>query len=95
MLETVITLIEYDRAVVGADIKRTEKEKYDLIASERSVGMKEKYEALNVGLQIERVFVISDYLDYKGQKNLIHEAIEYEVIRTFRKENSLEIYVTR
>jgi len=96
MLECIITLVKYNRTSNGADIEEVEDDSYDLVATERSVGMRESYEALSVGIKPERVFVISDYLDYEGQKTLFYNDERYEIIRTFRKDtDELEITVTR
>ena len=68
----------------------------EVFAKIKSVGMKEKYEALAVGLKPEMVFEISDYLDYDGEEQIEHEGNTYKVIRTYRKtDDRLEIVVTR
>lgn len=96
MHECVITLVKHTKTANGADIIETEKDRYDLMATEKSVGMRETYQALSVGLKPEKVFIISDYLDYEDQKILIFEEEKYEIIRTYKKDdNQLEITVTR
>ena len=63
-----------------------------MCSSDLSVGMKENYEALAVGLKPELVFVFSDYYDYDDQEFIEYETKRYKVLRTYRKEsNELEI----
>lgn len=70
--------------------------KKEIFAQVRSIGMKEKYEALNVGLKPELTFVIADYYDYDDQEHIEYNSIRYKVLRTYRKNtNELEIVVTR
>jgi len=66
--------------------------KSEVFAKVKSVGMKENYEALAVGLKPELVFVLSDYYDYDDQEFIEYKAKRYKVLRTYRKEsNELEI----
>lgn len=69
----------------------------DVLVDMRTVGMKEAYEAMSVGLKPEYNFVLPDYLDYDGQELIEYEGVQYKVLRTFRKKPSdeLEIIVTR
>lgn len=74
----------------------------EIFAEKKSVGMKETYEALSVGLKPEMVFEIADYLDYSNQQFLTYEevagvSVTYKVLRTYRKipSTKLEITVTR
>lgn len=82
----------------------------DLIATEnervvfallKSIGQSEFYQAQALGLKPEIKFVIADYLDYKNEKTIKYQAInedmehEYSVIRTYRKDNTLEIVCKR
>ena len=70
--------------------------KSERFAKVKSVGMKENYEALAVGLKPELVFVLSDYYDYDDQEFIEYETERYKVLRTYKKEsNELEIVVTR
>lgn len=68
----------------------TEREVFAKIAS---IGQQEFYQAQANGLKPELKFEIADYLDYENEKKLIHEGIEYDVLRTFRKGRILEITV--
>lgn len=58
----------------------------------RSIGMKEFYEAATVGIKPEIKFVIQDYLDYQGEKELVYNGFRYPIIRTYKTmSNMLEI----
>lgn len=65
-----------------------------------SVGQSEFYQAAAVGLKPELKFVLQDYLDYGGEKRIRYAPFgsdtfrEYEVLRTYRNGNRLELTVT-
>lgn len=67
----------------------------------RSIRQSEFYQAEAVGLKPEISFKIADFLDYQGEEVVLYkpflaeEWIEYKVIRTYRADNSLEIYCSR
>lgn len=63
----------------------------------RSIGMKETYQALAVGLKPELSLVLADYLEYDGEKKVEYDGVIYNVIRTFRREgkNEIELVVNR
>jgi len=68
----------------------------EVFAEVKSIGMREKYEALGVGLKPELTFVIADYYDYSDQEFIKYESSRYTVLRTYRKDsNELEIVVTK
>lgn len=68
----------------------------EVFAEVRSIGMKEKYEALAVGLKPELTFVLADYYDYDNQEAVEYNGIRYKVLRTYQKRtHELEIVVTR
>lgn len=70
--------------------------KKEVFAKVKSVGMKETYEALGVGLKPELVFVLADYYDYDDQEFIEYDDKRYIIMRTYRKEsNELELVVTR
>lgn len=96
MYNDVITLLTITHTVneVGDMVESITRA--DVFAEVKSVGMKEKYEALNVGLKPELVFVLADYYDYDGQEFIEYSSARYKVLRTYRKAtNELEIVVTR
>lgn len=61
----------------------------------RSVGMKEFYQAQAADFYPELVFVLADYLDYNGEQLVQHEGQVYNVLRTYRTGQELEIVVAR
>lgn len=71
-------------------------DKVEVFAKVKSIGMKETYEALNVGLKPELTFVLADYYDYDNQEFIEYNSERYSVLRTYQKDtNELEIVVTR
>lgn len=67
----------------------------EVFAKIKSVGMKEKYEALAVGLQPELVFILPDYYEYDDESLIEYEGKIYDVIRTYRTGRQLEVVVSR
>lgn len=65
----------------------------EIFAKILSIGQQEFYQAQANGLKPELKFEIADYLDYQGEKEIIHESIKYQVLRTYRKGKQLEITV--
>lgn len=59
----------------------------------KSIGQSEFYQAQAQGLKPELKFVMSDYLDYDNEQELIHNGFRYKVLRTYRQANELEIVV--
>ena len=96
MYNEVITLLTITESINNAGDIIESVSGNDVFAKVKSIGMKEKYEALNVGLKPELVFVLADYYDYDNQEFIEYENNRYTVIRTYRKDsNELEIVVTR
>ena len=89
----VITLVGYTETVDRYGlVKRTETTK-DIFAQVRSIGQSEFYQAAASGLKPEIKFVIADYWDYDDQKEIIYDSKRYNVLRTYRTGNALEITV--
>ena len=96
MYNDVITLVHTDYLINAVGDSIPTEVKKDVFALARSIGMKEKYEALAIGLHPELAFVLADYYDYDGQEYIEYEGVRYRVLRTFKKTtNELEIVVTR
>ena len=57
----------------------------------KSIGQSEFYQAQAQGLRPEIKFIISDYLDYENQEEVIHNNFRYKVLRTYRSGNEIEI----
>lgn len=65
----------------------------DLVATLRSIGQSEFYQAHAAGYKPELKFVLADYLDYNGEDLVKHDGTLYRVLRTFRKGLELELVV--
>lgn len=96
MYNDVITLLTITTTTNDyGDMVESETRK-EVFAKKRSIGMKEKYEALAVDLKPELTFVLADYYDYDGQEFIEYEGVKYSVLRTYIKDtNEIEIVVTR
>lgn len=64
-----------------------------VFAEAKSIGYKEKYEALGIGLNPEFKFVLADYYDYQGEELIRYNGTEYRVIRTYRTGTAIELVV--
>lgn len=67
----------------------------ELICEVMSITQNEFYLAAQSDLKPEIKFKLSDYLDYSGEKMLMYNDQEYEVIRTYRSGDALEIVAQR
>lgn len=94
MYSEVIALLGKETVVnvPGQGRKKTQTRR-EIFAKLLSVGQQEFYQAQATGLKPELKFEIADYLDYQNEKELIHEDIKYQVLRTYRKGKALEITV--
>lgn len=96
MYNDVITLIKTTNTTdeYGDTIETISKR--EVFAQIKSVGMKESYEALAHGLKPECVFVLADYYDYDGEKDIEYNGTHYSVFRQYKKigANELELVVT-
>lgn len=61
----------------------------------KSIGQKEFYQAMSVGLQPEIAFRLADYLDYEGERYVEYDGQRLRVLRTFRKGQELELVCYR
>ena len=66
-----------------------------VFAEVRSVGMKESYEAMSVGLHPESVFRLNNEADYDGQRQVIWRNVTYKVIRTYVSGDGIELTCER
>lgn len=101
MYNEVITLVSDDVIIDEyGDTIRTGTRR-DVFADMRSIGQAEFYQAAAVGMKPEIKFVIPDFIEYNGEKRLMYKAFgdteerEFNVIRTYRKNNTLEIVCVR
>lgn len=96
MYNEVIRLLNISRdSNASGDLIETITDESDVFASIKSVGMRETYEAMAIGLKPEFAFEIADYLDYNGQTYLTYDFVRWKILRTYRKGTKLEIVVTR
>lgn len=67
----------------------------DLVfAEKRSISQTEFYQAQTSEFKPEIKFEIPDYLDYSGQKYLIHEDMRYKILRTYQPEGTSKLEIT-
>ena len=92
MFQDVLTLIGEDPKAHGVTDKPTETER-TVYCTVRSVGMNEAYQALANGLQPQFVFVLSDFDDYEGEKICAYNGVRYRIVRTYRKNQGIELTV--
>ena len=91
MCNEVIKLVSYTETVdsYGRPIRtETEAERF---AEVRSIGQSEFYQAAASGLKPTIKFVLADFWDYDNQKEIIFDDVRYNVLRTYRDGNKLEI----
>lgn len=96
MNNDVITLVAEQYAVDEyGDAVKTKTER-TIFAECRSITQTEFYQAAAAGMKPEIKFVIADFADYHGEKVLMYQPYggklrRYNVIRTYRAGNALEI----
>lgn len=91
MFNELIKLIAYSESTDMYGITRRASSEKEIFAKIESVGTNEFYQAAASGLKPTIKFVIADYLDYSGEKEVEWNGKEYNVLRTYRKNNTLEI----
>lgn len=91
MYNEVIKLIAYTEATDAYGITTRTESSREVFAKTESIGTAEFYQAAASGLKPEIKFKIADYLDYSDEKELEWNNKRYSVLRTYRKDNSLEI----
>ena len=87
----VITLISYTETIDRYGRPNREETGVDRFAQVRSIGQNEFYQAAASGLKPSIKFVLADYWDYDDQKEIVYEGKRYNVVRTYRNGNQLEI----
>ena len=65
-----------------------------VFAEQLSIQQSEFYQAQTSDKKPEIKFKITDYMDYQGQKYLIHEGIRYSILKTYQKPGSTELEIT-
>ena len=100
MFDDVITLLnETETTDYYGDPVKTFTER-QLFASVKSISQTEFYQAQAIGLKPEIKFLIADFFDYKGEKQLKYTPFGgteqiYDIIRTYRDGTTLEIVCKR
>ena len=61
----------------------------------RSIGQKEFYDSYATDFYPELKLVLADHLDYEGERLVQYEGQRYQVVRTYRAGQSLELTVER
>lgn len=95
MCNDVVTLISETLAVNEYGDAVITETRRDVFCAIKSVGMKETYEALSIGLKPEYTFILADYYEYEDEERVEYNDVEYRVLRTYRNSNQLEMVVTR
>lgn len=83
------TLNAIGSVVEGPPVRRT------VFAEVASVGCAEFYQAFAVGLRPEIKLILADYLEYGGEKQLEYGGEVYDILRTYRKNETLELVAQR
>lgn len=100
MFDSVITLMKETNTVDSyGDTVQTFTER-NVFAEVKSIGQSEFYQAEAVGLKPEIKFMIADFADYEGEKQLKYTPFGgteqiYTVLRTYRNKINLEIVCAR
>lgn len=68
--------------------------KTQVFVKPQSIRMKEFYQLAEVGMKADFTLVLADYYDYHDEKIVEYNGTMYDVVRTYRRENRLEIVVT-
>lgn len=88
--ELIATTISYDEYKNPVTVE-TRKE---VFVKPQSIRMREFYQAAEVGMKADFTLVLADYYDYDGEKLVEYNGTVYDVVRTYRRDNRLEIVLT-
>lgn len=91
MFNDVIKLIGYTESTDEYGITRRIETATEIFARVASIGTNEFYQAAASGLKPTIKFIVPDYLEYSGEKEVEYEGKRYNVLRTYRTELTLEI----
>lgn len=93
MYNQVINLRGYTETVDDYGIPARTVTERTVFAGLKSIGQNEFYQAQADGLKPELKFILADYLDYQGEKEIEFEGKIYNVLRTYRDGKKIEITV--
>lgn len=91
--DNVVTLIK--EKIVGYDDEGNQKretEELEIYCNESSVYSRDFYSANNIGLKPECVLSINCF-EYDGQKKVVYKNQLFEVLRTYKRGNEIELTV--
>lgn len=94
--DRLIALIDNSHGITNeyGDYTYTEIDKV-VYATIKTVGHREKYEALQAGLDPEYVFIIRNSKDYNNEQIIKYNNLLYRVIRVYQSAEKVELTVTR
>ena len=91
-MNDILTLIKRETLVDEyGDLIQVASQARTVFCEVRSVGQKEFYQAAATGLQPEIKFVLADYYDYDGEKEVVYDGQRYRVLRTYRAGQRMEL----
>lgn len=94
-----IGVIALGKPIKKLDERKNEITEYDyskeLVCEIMSIGQSEFYLAAQSDYKPEIKFKIADYLDYNGEDRILYDGQVYEIVRTYRNKDALEITVQR
>lgn len=91
MYNEVINLVSYEEVTNQSGVVKRIESKTKKFCDVRSISQSEFYQAAASGLKPEYKFVLADYLDYDGQKEVEYEGVRYSIKRTYRSGTELEM----
>ena len=101
MYNDVITLVKEVKTINGYGDRVSTRTEREVFAELKSIGQSEFYQAQATGLKPEIKFILSDFLDYQGERIVKYtpfgteEEEEYTVLRTYRSDTQLELTCVR
>lgn len=69
--------------------------KRKIYCTEKSVGQTEVYQARATGLNPELKLILPHAFDYKGEKKLEYAGERWDILRTYREVDSMELTIQR
>lgn len=94
VMANIVTLIAESPEAHGILETPTTTER-DVFCTVKSVGYKEAYEAMGIGLTAEIKVIIPHYIDYNNERYCKLNGIDYKVIRTYISAESVELTLAR
>jgi len=94
MFDNVATFLksEIQQNAIGQEIEMFNER--TVFVKPRSVYSNDFYQAAQLGLKPSLVLILSNYMDYEGERLVDFEGVRYNVIRVYRKEESDSLEIT-